>query len=76
MLTERLCSALWVPSFPIDTWHFKRGLAAVSEEVTPKRWRSAALPSVFMTSAQWGGAFKVYSGSDSKFWGFSIKQAS
>lgn len=50
---ERLCSALWVSSFPIDTWHFKRGLAAVSEEVIPEGWGSATLPSVFITSAQW-----------------------
>lgn len=42
---ERLCSALWVPSFPIDTRHFKRGLATVSEEVTPQKM-GECLPSL------------------------------
>lgn len=72
---RRLWSALWVPSCPVDTWHFKRGPAALSpDEVTPRRWGSAALPSVCMTSAHWGGAFKVYLGSDSSSGDLGIKQ--
>lgn len=71
---RRLWSAFWVPSCPVDTWHFKRGLAALSpDEVTPGRWGSAALPSVFMISAQWGGKVEVHLGSDSKFRGFRHK---
>lgn len=68
---RRLWSALWVPSCPVDTRHFKRGLAALSSHVVTPRSGVPPFPPV---SAGPQPSGKVYLVSDSVLGLLGIKQ--